>query len=421
MFLLPAQYDETPAETLLLEASKGRLPVDHAVLRSLFARTEETAEAIVAVSRRMQDWRFDFTDDLLILSRHLNDARVLPFLIDVLEDEDPPDAVFEVISALGAAALEPLLKAFGENDDADYRWNVAFALSGLRVKDERIEKAIDLADPDGASRDLYDSHDDWYVPPFDVYADYPKDGAPVADLLRAEEHFELLESAREEYRVIAAASLYRERFEPGQIRKLFERAKTDESETVRAHLWQALEVAIDQEDIAGEMLRRLEDAATPEIERTGLVVGLAAIADRPVVRAAIEAMYENPGTRLKALEAMWRSEDPDFVLRFPAHLEDANEDIRRIALRGIAVHGLTSEIGRVRKLILDDELRDDALFAYAMLAPAKSSPAYLRTLYNKIAKEAGGLDAEEDQIVRIALDQRLQKAGRDPVFVAETE
>lgn len=421
MFLLSGQYDETPAAALLLEASKGRLPIDHALLRSLFARPDETAEAIVQVSRQMQDWRFDFTDDLLILSRHLNDPRILPFFLEVLEDEEPPDAVYEIVSALGPAAVEPLLAALAENTNEEFRSNAAFALAALGIEDERIEKAVREYDADGVALELYRDRGDKYVPPFDVYEDYPEEGVPLVELLRLEEQFELLESPREEYRILAAASLYRDRLQPAQVRSLFEKAKSEPSEQVRAHLWQALESALDQDDIAAEMIRRLDDPGTSAAELCGLAVGLAAIADRPPVHGAIEKLYDRPATRLKALEAMWRSQLPEYTVRFPAHIEDENTEIRRIALRGAAIHGLTSELGRVRKLLTHEDLREDALFAYAMLAPAKNSPAYLRTLYGKIAKEAGGLDGEEDHVVRIALDQRLQAAGRDPVFLAEME
>lgn len=421
MFLLPGQYDETPAATLLLEASKGRVPIDHALLRSLLARKDETAKAIVEVSRRMQDWRFDFTDDLLALARQLEDPRVLPFLIDVLEDEEPPDAVYEVISLLGPAAVEPLLEALEKNGDADFRSNAAFALAALGVEDERIEKAIQEADPDGVAMELYRDRGDKRIPPADIFEDYPKEGVPIVDLLRLEEQFELLESQREEYRILAAASLYRENLEPPHVRKLFDKARAEESEPVRAHLWQALESALDQDDIAAEMIRRIEDPSTPDAERCGLAVGLAAVADRSPVRSAIETLYANPATRLKALEAMWRSQLPEYASRFPAHIEDENLEIRRVAMRGAAVHGLTSELGRVRKMLSHEDLREDALFAYAMLAPAKNSPAYLRTLYDKIAREAGGFDREEDRVVRIALDQRLQAAGREPVFFSEAE
>lgn len=421
MFLLPEQYGETPAAVLLLESAKGRLPLDHVLLRRLCARAEETAEAIVAVNRQIREWRFDFTEDLLNLARHLKDPRVLPFLIEVLKDEEPPDLVYEALSALGAAAVEPLLEAFSANPDAEFRANAAFALAALGVEDPRIEKAIEEADPDGVSMELYRDRGDKTAPPFDVFAEYPKEGFPLLELLPLEERFELLENPREEYRILAAASLYREDVSAAHVRQLFEKAKSDPSPEVRAHLWQALEAGLDQDDIAAEMIRRIEDPSTPEAERCGLAVGLSAIADRPPVRAAIEALYDRPATRLKALEAMWRSELPEYAPRFPAHLDDANAEIRRVALRGLAVHGAASELGRVRKMLAQDDVREDALFAYAMLAPAKNSPAYLRTLYDKIAREAGGLDSEEDQIVRVALDQRLQAAGREPVFQAEVE
>jgi len=113
---------------------------------------------------------------------------------------------------------------------------------------------------------------------------------------------------------------------------------------------------------------------------------------------------------------MWRSLDPEFGPFFPAHLDDDDVDLRRVALRGVGVNAMTSELGRVRALLQDEDVREDALFAYALAAPGKDSPAFLRSVLNKIAKEAGGLSEEEDEIVRLALDERLRAAGKPPAF-----
>jgi HEAT repeat protein len=169
-------------------------------------------------------------------------------------------------------------------------------------------------------------------------------------------------------------------------------------------------------EIADEMIARLQDKSRSDLERSGLLVGLSALTERSEVRDAVQELYGKPETRLKALEAMWRSLNPDFAEYFPEHLDDTNKEIRRVALRGIGAQGLTSELAKVRALLKDEDLREDALFAYALAIPGKDSPAFLRSLLKKIETEAGGFSEEEEEIVRTALDERLRAAGKPPIF-----
>ncbi len=421
MFLTAEEYSATPVAALLLEVAKGRVPLDHRLLKVLIDRKDETLQAIVDVGNGPQsDWRFDISEDLLNLAKHFNDPRTIPFLIDLLNVDEPIDEVYEAYASLGASAIEPLLAAYAaEEDDPEFRENVSFAMAALGVDDSRIEKILTENHGSDTSLDLYRDRGERHVPDFDLFAEYPEAGVPMLEALSLEERLELLKSADEDYRIGAAASLFHEDLSPAQVTTIFAAAKADPSEHVRAHLWQALDNSLDQAHISSEMLSRVQNPATPEFERCGLVVGLAARAELPEIRQAILDLYENPETRLKALEAMWRSHEPDFAEYFPKHLEDEKLDIRRIALRGIGVNGLTAEMGRIRKLLEDPDLREDALFAYALTAPAKVSPAFLRTLYKKLEKEAGGFTSEEDEVVRLALDERLRAHGKAPLFVEE--
>jgi len=43
----------------------------------------------------------------------------------------------------------------------------------------------------------------------------------------------------------------------------------------------------------------------------------------------------------------------------------------------------------------------------------------MRSLFKKIEQSAGGLEPEEADIVRLALDQRLAAAGKDPMSGSE--
>lgn len=420
MFLLPEQYSSTAVEKLLLDAAKGYVPFDHRLLNHLIERRQETLAAIVAIGNGPQsEWRFDITQELLDLSRHLNDPATIPFLVDLLSDEEPFDETFDAFAELGEAAIDPLLAAYADDDDEDTHGHIAFALAALGIEDSRIETLLTQRESDEISLELYRSRAEKTTTPFDLFAEYDEVGIPVIDVLTLDERFTLLESSIEEYRILAAASLFHEEFGTKEQDGLLVRAQSDPSDVVRMHCWQALDNALDRKEVVKEMTERLQNRSLSTIERSGLLIALSPLADRPEIRKVVLEFYVNPETRLKALEAMWRSLEPDFDEYFSEHLEDENLDIRRIALRGIGAQGMAGEIGRVRKLFNDADVREDALFAYAMAAPSQVSPAYLRTLYRKLKKEAGGFTEEEDTVVRIALDERLRAQNKPPVFSDE--
>jgi hypothetical protein len=412
LILTPAEYPTTPVSTLLAEVARGRVPFDHVLIRDLIGRPQETAQAIASVSP--EGWIFDITDELLDLCRHLRDAQVLPFLMKVLDDS-ADESLFEAFAALGAAAIDPLLAAYPEAND-EIKDEILFALAALGTKDDRIEALLKSA-PDGdIPLGLYQ---EGHTPKeFDVFADSEPEGLPVAEALNLEERLELLDSPEERLRVFAAASLYREEMSAGQQDRLFAAARQDVSVTVRAHCWEALE-GTERADIIAEMMERLADSRRPDEERTGILVALATKSDEEPVHDAIIAFYEQPSTRVKALEAMWRSLDTEFTDYFRLHLEDAHIETRRIALRGVGALRVAAELGRIRKAIHDDDVREDAIFAYALAAPGKSSIAFLRSLQKKVEKEAGGLSHEDEEVLCLALDERLRSEGKEPVFMEE--
>lgn len=375
----------------------------------LLDRKDETAQAIAIADP--EAWRFDISAEVVDLCRALADPRTIPFLLRQLDDE-PDDEVFLALAAIGKSAVDPLL-AVHPKAKPEAQEEIVFALAALGIDDPRIEALIRASGEESAVN-LYS--DRGTVDPFDIYENLEEEGVPLIDALSIPERFELLESADEDYRILAAASLFHEELNDRQERTLFERAQSDPAVYVRAHCWQALDNATGKAPIAEEMIARLKDSSREPIERAGLLVGLAALTERQEVRAAVEELYAKPETRLKALEAMWRSLNPDFAEHFPEHLDDKDTEIRRVALRGIGAQGLTGELGKVRALLKDDDLREDALFAYALAAPGKDSPAFLRSLLKKIETEAGGFSEEEEEIVRTALDERLRAQGKPPVF-----
>jgi hypothetical protein len=156
-------------------------------------------------------------------------------------------------------------------------------------------------------------------------------------------------------------------------------------------------------------------------ERGGLMVGLASEADRNEVRQAILELYQVPEGRAKAMEAMWRSVHPDFRDYFAGHLDDTDPEVRRAAIWGVGYYGLKSELDRLRKFFDDEELRSDAIFAYALAIPAEISRGRMKGLLSRIERDAAGLSEGEEELVKAALDERLMMAGKEPVFLQQED
>src|SRR6185369_11591331 len=76
---------------------------------------------------------------------------------------------------------------------------------------------------------------------------------------------------------------------------------------------------------------------------------------------------------------------------------------------------------KLTKFFEDEELRADALFAYALSARHEISKARIRGLLRKIEEQAGGLSEGETELVQLALDERLVLHGHQPVFFPDVE
>src|SRR5260370_23572706 len=164
------------------------------------------------------------------------------------------------------------------------------------------------------------------------------------------------------------------------------------------------------------MLAVLTDPAAALEEKGGAAVALAQQIDNNAVFQAIEELYADPRSRAKSLQAMARSFDRRFA-GYPAqHLDDANPEIKRQAIWCVGDLKLTAEAPRLEAFFDDEEFRSDALFAYALSAPADVSRARIPSLLKKVDELSGGFRAEEEELVKIALDQRLMLAGMKPVF-----
>jgi hypothetical protein len=79
------------------------------------------------------------------------------------------------------------------------------------------------------------------------------------------------------------------------------------------------------------------------------------------------------------------------------------------------------ELGRLRSYFEDADVREDALHAYAMTLPGEPTAAKMRSLLNRVDKDAGGLDEAEGEIVQMALDERMRLAGKSAVFFRDED
>ena len=457
--------ERSPAE-VLEAAARGHLGLDHRFLHALLDRQAEALPAVLAFARRDRESDIvDLAPELIALFRAWKSPEGVPFLVRYVEEdpEDVPDEAIEALVEIGAPALEPLLTLYAELDETE-SGEVAFVLANLKVRDERILKLLldrleyDLADTalllsiygdpagipalENAAAELPDSDADLkkdlataietirQAParplsqpeqPFDIWPLYPESADLPVDLLDDDERMGLLEHSVESIRAAAANSFFNRRLNEEQRRKLLDVAKRDESPVVRGRAWETLMDSTEEPEVIQAMLATLRKPEIPIGERGGLLVGLAAEADRNEVRAAISSLYEIPEGRAKALEAMWRSVHPAFRGFFAPHLGDRDLEVRRSAVWGVGYYGLRSELDRVRKLFDDEELRSDALFAYALAMPGETSRGRMKGLLARIEKDARGLSEMEEELVKAALDERLMLAGKEPVFVQQED
>ena len=464
IFLDPNKLAEAAPGEILEAAAKGHLGIDHRFLHALLDRREEALAAVLAFAERdRSEDAVDLAPELVALLRTWKTPEAVPFLVRYIREdpEDVPDEAVEGLVEIGAPALEPLLALYGELEESE-SGEVAFILANLRVRDERILKllvermgydlpdtvlllgmygdagarealekaAAELGAADGElKKEIAEALDALRegpaaveeAAPFDIWALYPKQADLPLDLLDEDARTELVRHPIAAVRAAAAHSFFNQELSEGQRRNLLEAALGDEDAAVRARAWEALTSAVEEAEVLEAMLGALRKSELPREERAGLLIGLAPEADRNEVRTAIVGLYAEPEGRAKALEAMWRSLHPSFRDYFAKHLEDADLETRRGALWGVGYYGLKGELGRVRKLFEDEELRSDALFAYTLALPAEVSRGRMKGLLARIEKDAHGLSEIEEELVKMALDERLLLAGKEPVFAAQED
>jgi len=461
------------AGELLREAALGRVGVDQRLVQAILDNGAESARETLAFARTSHDQdRIDLDPLLVDLFRHWQTPEALDFLIETIQHnhEDVSDELVQALLPFGERAVDPLLKLYeelGEEQGSD----IAFLLAGLRVHDPRVLALLldrlqfdaadgalclelyhdpaarpaleamlaevpdeDASDNRELRRDLQHALDELGQPappyepePFDILAEYPKRELPAFDVLSESERLHLLESPDADIRAGAAHSFFNQELDPKTRATLFRLAQSDPDAKVRGRAWGSLADATEDASIRDAMLAVLTDTSRDLAERGGAAVGLYAVADKSEVGKAIEALYdegslaEKSAARAKALESMWRSLWKPYARFFPPHLDDPNKEIVRQALRGAGYFQLAGHADKIvsyfdREGDLED-LREDALFAYALAMPGETTRGRIRGMLRKIDTLAD-LSASEAELVMFALDERLRLAGLDPVFAA---
>jgi hypothetical protein len=442
---------------LLRAARDGRIGIDQRFLRAVLDRFEEFLPELVRTGLEEREVPVPLEDDLVALFRFRPRAEALPFLVEVIRryPYDIQDDLLDAFCRLEAEAIGPLLALYEElgPDEGD---ELAFLLAALQVRDPRIlhlllerlrkdpnggafllgvygdpaalpelQKALD-ADPAEFSpsafelryaiRRLNEPEPAAILEPYDIWSDYPEVEGPRFDLLAAAERLQYLECPWVEYRREAVASIDEEELEDQSVRqRIFDLALQDPDPLVRGKAWEALRGFAEKDGIGVAMLERLQDAAAPIAERCGALLGLSFTED-PEVRRHILEFYERPEARSAALEAMWRTADPVFAPFFSRHLDDPDVNLQRQSIIGVGFLRIHAEAGRLEKFFFHEELRTEALFAYAAAVPGKVTALHARQVFAKIQDLADGLSPEEEDLVQSALDRLLEMCGRKPVF-----
>ncbi|HEY1204550.1 MAG: SEC-C metal-binding domain-containing protein [Bryobacteraceae bacterium] len=462
MILNPDGYADASVFELLAEAERGYVPLDRRLARTLVERGDSIfPDFIRYLEEPCEDERLDLDVCVFALdvARQLRTPAALPFLAEQARRDafEFSDELTEAFVELGEASVETLLGLYDESDGAP---DVRFAMAGLGVRHPRIlETLLDLleADPaegsivlglygdpaakpalekalaaagdnerlrqeiEGAIREI-DGADATHPEPFDIWPLYPEEETPFFAAFETAELLKFLASPVPEYRLRAVKMLTFEEPPPEIARRVLEVAKTDPDMGVRAMAWECLEGIHEPAEIEKAVRARVEDAEAPVEERAGALVALAHEArDDEALHRLILEFYERPETRERAVRAMWHSGDRRFESRIPEAFGDPDLGVRRQAVTAAGMFGMVGQLGRMERLFEDGDLRDTALYAYALAAPGPVTPARMRGLYTRIEDLAGGLNEQEGAIVGKALDDRLEAHDQPPVFHIEED
>lgn len=460
MLIQPSKFDSTPVNTLIEQAGLGRIGFDQRLVKSLTSRPKDSVPALVRYGLDTpESARLQIDSDLLNLLAAMPGNNGLDYVISLLRDgfSEIPESMLDIARRAGSTAVDALVTLYRELEE-DSSSEVAFLLSGLGLRDPRIVQInlerlqFDMEDGamllglygdkagipaleklsielgknreiDFALEQLRQSNGEAYFPEIDHLADYPETAGPEFEVLDDDEIVEFATSYEDESVRLAALDVLEDLDLPQSVAEpLIKLASSEDSVLVRAAAFRALARLNQIEEVCALADATLGNLETPPAIRAASLITLLPDSIAPVrTRALIDELVANPESRADAVHAMWRSREAAYSSRFGTFLDDPDLAVRRQAIRGAGVCGDVSAIAKLRDLMMDDELRKDAIFAYAMAIPSDISSSRVRSLYTRIEKESGGLNRDEATSVGIALDMRLEAAGKEPVFFTSEE
>jgi HEAT repeat protein len=455
VILSPEEYSAASTQDLFGQLARGYVPLDARLLRVILERGEGLIpDCIQFLKEPRTDDRIDSEGVLLDIVRQLATPAALPFLAEFARvfEFAFSDELTEAFVELGAASVDTLLALYEESGRAS---DVAFALAGLGARDPRIleilvdllkddpadatimlglygdpaakpalEKALAEAATDETRREIetaiadIERGDASEPQPFEIFPRYPEEETPYFAAFDNPELLEFLKSPVADYRAQALRVLGYEVQPPEVIRAVLQLAESDPELEVRVSAWEALEAVHDPPEIEQALRRKLQDQTAPPPERAAALVALAHEADNDdTLRPLILQFYGDAATRAQAVKAMWHSGDRRFVTTIAKALDEPELEVRRQAITAAGVFNMVSQLGRLERFFEDEDLRQAALYAYALAAPSEPTPSRMRSLFHRIEDLAGGLDDQESMVVGKALDDRLEANEYDPIFL----
>lgn len=463
--LSPAEYETlTPAE-LLDAVSSGEVGFDHAFFDSFLRDRESALDALDAfVAADHEDDRVDIEDQVFELYRHLKDPRAIPFYMLLLRSQldGVRDELIEAFAEIGEPAVQPLLDLYNEVEEEE-GGEIAFVLAAMQIVDSRItelllsrleydaqdaaiclglhrdpaakpalEKLLDevavLPDPGLIKSDVEDAlarlnsvEAEVQRPAFNIYEEYAEFTPPFFEVMEAKESLEWLASSDPRVRLAVAESLEDVDITEEIAATLPSLALAEEDLTVRCALWKSLLQTDLSAELAEELKTRLGDTSVEALERATLAIVLARGNYDEVLKSRILDFYSNVEQRPLALEAMWYTNDTEFLPLIEGHLEDEDLDTRRAAILGVGFFVDTSSASKLVPAMSVESLRNDAIYSYALAHPGEVSRVTAQKVLKHVDQVAGGLNPDESELAMSAIDLRLSISGGRPFFAGEDD
>jgi hypothetical protein len=462
LFPTPETFSQYSAYDLLRAASHGRVGLDQRLIRAILDRDRDALRPdLIRFAAIAADEPLDLRVDLVEILRRVKTVEAIPFYLSILKEygDDYPDELIEAVIEMGEPIVEPLLNLYEELGE-EQGGPVAFLLAGLKIRDPRIyqllveefeydtgEGAFHLAIyGDLAAKPLLEKRiaepglDDELkfrlkqslvemdeaeaaravvTEPEDIYELFDPKLGPDFDVLPLEDVAQLLASADPDYRAEALESLSPDDVDdPTVAPKVRSLAQSDPDPNVRGRAWEALSSLIpDDDSLLAELKTVLNDASLSPMERSGALVALSTATEgSEEMKDRAKELYEVVSERKHVLKAMWRSMDQSYASYMRFHLDDPDVEVCEQAIFGVGYLNIVSEAQRLEKYMQFEPLRVPALFNYALVVPGPKDRMGVKSILKKVDKVAQGLTSEETDVVKTALDRRLEMKGMKPVF-----